>query len=170
MQHLDMQQFQLSFRTFDFQFDNPFKHSIIQSELSIRIFNPNIQFEYSIQTFDYSIQTFNSNVQSKHSIPTFNLNIQFKHSIIQFEHSIQTFDSNVEKPFSERGQEKNKNKNIRNNKLILVYHKCTPIRQIHIGLCRFVHNISTNISEAWANAQTDDCFINLQQYPIQGCH
>lgn len=37
---------------------------------------------------------------------------------------------------------------------------------IHIGLCRFVHNISTNISEVWANAETYDYFIYLLQYPI----
>ena len=76
----------------------PFKHSIIQSEHLIRIFNPNIQFEHSIQTFD-------SNIQSKHSIRTFNANIQFEHSMqtfnsnIQCKNSIRTFNANIETSF-----------------------------------------------------------------------
>ena len=69
-------QFQLSFRTF-VQFDFQFKHSFILLEHSVRIFNPNIQFEHSIR-----------------KKITFNSKIQFKHSIIQFEHSIPTFNPN----------------------------------------------------------------------------
>ena len=84
-------QFQLSFRTFDFQFDIPFKHSFILFKHSIRIFNPNIQFEHSIRIF---------NIQFKDSIQRFNSNIRLFNSNIQFEHSIRTFHPNIQSKHS----------------------------------------------------------------------
>ena len=63
-------QFQLSFRTFDFQLDISFKHSIVQLEHSIQTFSSNIRFDNS---------TFNSRFNSNW------------HSITQFENSKPTF-------------------------------------------------------------------------------